>query len=134
MHLYDTAIFYGERLVVACPSEANKHLLASALGFSGQWRAARVLLKGATSPPNLYLSARAALAVGAVEEVEGILLSGPGLGPLPVDEKMAALQKDPYRVPGGAAGAALLGTAAQAQEKHQLASHPASSSNDLIRR
>ena len=108
MHLHDSAVFMAERLLAVAPSEANRHLLATALVHGGRVARACAVLRGSRSPANVYLLARYCIATGAYAEAESVLLESAGLVGRDPDAVVLALQTRPYALPNGAAGAYLL--------------------------
>lgn len=121
LHLHDNAIFLAERLVDAAPTETNRHLLATAYVHAGRHRQAVTALHGCTSTFNKYLLARSLIAVGKGDEADEQLIAAAGLAGLSSEEQVAALQRDPYRVPHGAAGAHLLAQANQLAGRNERA-------------
>lgn len=108
MHLHDSAVFTAERLLAVAPSEANRHLLATALVHGGHVARACAVLRGSRSPANVYLLARYCIETGAYAEAESVLLEAAGLAGRDADAVVLALQGRPYALPNGAAGAYLL--------------------------
>mmetsp|Transcript_7008 Transcript_7008/g.25848 ORF Transcript_7008/g.25848 Transcript_7008/m.25848 type:complete len:818 (-) Transcript_7008:193-2646(-) len=103
LYLYHNAIFLGERLVAAFPSEGNALLLASCYMRNDQPHRCHHILKGSVSPQARYMFATCCMKLGRLAEAEAALL-GKGVEDTQTTDGAA---KD--AVPNGAAGYFLLG-------------------------
>ena len=120
IHLFDSAIFLGERLLCESPTDASRLLLATAYAASGSPRQAVTVLTPSRARANRYLLARLLLEVGHALEAEEAVLRGSTIAgafagaTLPRGEALRrALRSEVSRgtIAGDAAGVYVLGCA-----------------------
>ena len=112
VYLHDNAIFFAERLVDVSPSETNRHLLATAYVHAGRHRQAVTVLRPCKASYNVYLLAHCLIKTEQYAEADERMMTAAGLTGKTGEEQVSELQKSPYKIPNGAAGAHLVGVAA----------------------
>ena len=137
-YLYDTAIFYSERLFYEYQTPANLHLLAESYFKFGKIKQAYLILhdhvistclsnvplpsfssatSAACSLESRYLFARACLALDKLDEAEK------ALQPTRYKTSDKVSLQSALDTPGGAAGVFLLGMVCRRQHRKDMAAH-----------